>query len=96
MVCNWFPQIRVTGRTRDEGPGKLLFVSVVNGVVGPERTTNEVLRVQNVWIEVPQIINGQWVHVVDVDASVNWEVAMTELMPVVSDHHFVTNVLPPT
>ncbi len=66
----------------------------MNGVVGTERRADEKLRIQDVWIEVLEVLRTHRIHVVDVDPAVDWKVRMGELTALISENHFVTNLLP--
>jgi hypothetical protein len=54
--------------TRNERLSQQRFVSVVNGVVRSVRNRDQELGIEGVFGFVPQIIDGQRVHVVNDDA----------------------------
>lgn len=64
----FLPESRVARSTRYEKPGKLPFVTVVDGVMRLVGRGDEELGVENIFVAVSNIIDSHRVHVMDVEA----------------------------
>jgi hypothetical protein len=88
------PQFGVARTTFNEPPGKRLLGAVVNGVVGPLGSGDQVFGVENPFLEVDYLVDGHRIHVMNQKTRLDLEALDTKVASVVSKDNLTPNSLP--
>jgi hypothetical protein len=78
----------------NEGARKKPLVTVVDGVMGVVRCSDEILGVDDAFVTVYDLCDSHRIHVMDDDLVVNVEAFDPEVASIVPNDYVVANVLP--